>query len=60
MSDVERSSKFQQELKPIAYYISAQGDKALAAFEHKKYPFVGWQFHPEKIQFEHNDTFVLN
>ena len=28
--------------------------------EHKKYPFFGWQFHPEMVTFEHNDEFDLN
>lgn len=28
--------------------------------KHKRYPFLGVQFHPEKIQYEHKDTIKTN
>ena len=28
--------------------------------KHRKYPFIGVQFHPEKIQYEHKDTIKTN
>ncbi|XP_065212992.1 gamma-glutamyl hydrolase-like [Planococcus citri] len=31
---------------------SSRGLKFIASIEHKKYPFIGTQFHPEKVSFE--------
>ncbi len=32
----------------------------LAAYKHKKYPFMGIQFHPEKTQFLFTDDKLIN
>ena len=37
-----------------------EGKEILAIFEHKIYPFMGWQFLLKKIQFEHNEDFNVN
>lgn len=37
----------------MATYKKKNGEEIIAAIEHRKYPIVGVQFHPEKILFEH-------
>ena len=59
-TDIINNPYFRANLNALGFTINDQGRKILSIFEHKKYPFIAWQFHPEKIQFEHNDTFRIN
>lgn len=36
------------------------GEEFVTMIKHKKYPFIGTQFHPEKIQYEHRSTLQTN
>ena len=36
------------------------GEEFVTMIKHKKYPFMGTQFHPEKIQYEHRSTLQTN
>ena len=58
--DTDSSEIFKANINPLGYNLDDKGREILAIFEDKKYPFIGWQFHPEKIQFEHNDNFIIN
>ena len=58
--DVEENPFFKANLRALGFNTDDNNKEILAIFEHKKYPFIGWQFHPEKIQFEHNDNFIIN
>ena len=58
--DTDESSIFNTNINALGYNIDDDGKEILAIFEHKEYPFIGWQFHPEKAQFEHNETFIID
>ena len=36
------------------------GTKVVSMVKHKTYPFIGVQFHPEKVQFEHRSSVKTN
>lgn len=36
------------------------GSRIISMIKHKKYPFIGVQFHPEKIQYEHRSSVQTN
>jgi len=37
-----------------------EGQNVVSMIKHRKYPFIGVQFHPEKIQFEHRSSVQTN
>lgn len=52
VSEFMRVPELRQNFNVIAYY--QKGDKRIvAAVQHKEYPIIATQFHPEKILFEH-------
>lgn len=44
----------------LASQITERGDVVVVAYQHKKYPFVGVQYHPERTQFGFADKAVIN
>lgn len=36
------------------------GENVISMIKHRKYPFIGVQFHPEKIQYEHRSSVQTN
>lgn len=60
VAQVEKSAKAKQNLDIVATVITPQKTKIVAVFQHKTYPFIAVQFHPEKIQFEYSDNYVIN
>lgn len=60
MNQVEKSKKASHIIDVIATTTTEQNVKVVAVFQHKKYPFIAVQFHPEKIQFEYSDSYAIN
>lgn len=52
LEDFKRNKYLKRDYNVIATY-ERHGDKFVAIIQHKKYPIIGTQFHPEKILFEH-------
>ena len=44
----------------LAYMRTTDNKDIITMVQHKRYPFIGTQFHPEKIQFEHYDKSELD
>lgn len=44
----------------LASQITERGDVVVAAYQHKKYPFIGVQYHPERTQFGFSDNSRIN
>lgn len=51
-SDFNKVSNLVQNFHILATFDS-HGEKVVAAVQHKYFPLIGVQFHPEKILFEH-------
>lgn len=54
LSAFEENKLLTESFFPVAYY-TKQGKKYVSIVQHKKYPIIGVQFHPEKILFEHKE-----
>jgi gamma-glutamyl hydrolase len=48
----------QKEIDILASQTTIKGEHVVAAYQHKSYPFVGVQYHPERVQF--SSPFHLN
>ncbi len=44
----------------VATVVTKHSQEVIAAFQHKKYPYFGIQFHPEAAQFAHDDGCVVD
>lgn len=51
--DIMKNKYLKDSINIIATTKMDDNTKFVSIFEHSKYPFIGVQFHPEKIQFEH-------
>jgi gamma-glutamyl hydrolase len=54
VEDFQSDVKLSSDYKVIAYY-EKLGKKFVVAIQHKKYPIIGVQFHPEKVLYEHKN-----
>lgn len=52
--------KFAENFSVLAAMNSTDHKQIITMVQHKRYPFIGMQFHPEKIQFEHFDRSATN
>lgn len=52
MSDFRKIKHLRDEFKILGYY-KHKNTKVVSAIQHRKFPIVGVQFHPEKVLFEH-------
>lgn len=59
MTAFYNDKKLTRTFKAIGYY-KKNGTKYLGIIQHKKYPIVGVQFHPEKLLFEHKRRVNVN
>ena len=50
----QADDKLSRDYKVIAYY-EKRGKQYVVAIQHKRFPIVGVQFHPEKVLFEHKN-----
>lgn len=55
VKDFNASKKLTEKFRLIAYY-KKKGAMYVSAVQHKRYPIVGVQFHPEKTLFEHKNS----
>lgn len=49
-------SNLEKSMKITSTSVSSRGLQFIASVEHKTYPFIGVQFHPERAIFEWDDT----
>ncbi len=61
MLDETLANKYiQDNINILASQITERGDVVVAAYQHKKYPFIGVQYHPERCQFGFSDNSRMN
>lgn len=60
MEQINKSNYVTQNIKVLASVKTPQNVDILAIFQHKTYPFVAVEFHPEKVQFEYFDNAMIN
>ena len=59
MDDINRLGLHKTHINVLASY-NTKTERVLAMYEHKKFPFLAVQFHPEKVQFEAHQNPNIN
>lgn len=55
-----QNEKFKEEITILATSKTEDGKEFIAIYEHNMYPWIGTQFHPEKVIYEHNENLKLS
>ncbi|XP_045480403.1 gamma-glutamyl hydrolase B-like [Harmonia axyridis] len=55
--EVLESNNLTDSWRVVTENVDVNGKRFISLMEHKRYPFYGYQFHPEKIKFEFNESF---
>lgn len=57
---IQKSKRFKDSIDILSTTTLESGESVVSMIKHKKYPFIGVQFHPEKIQYEHRSSVQTN
>ena len=57
---MNKFKKFRENISILATSETNSGREFVAIYEHNIYPWIGTQFHPEKVIFEHNENLKVS
>ena len=60
MDQINNHPYIKENIKVLGSSVTPKGYEVLSMFQHKHYPVMAVQFHPEKVQFEYYDGAVIN